>query len=168
VYLTLVHSTPSVPLLSPFPPSPHYSTAFNTHPYVLYLHRCYALWYYWCASILFSFPSFPEFHSSSTITDMFYLWVSMWSRLFLCICLSFGSIFHIWEKKKVHFIYILYILYFIYIYMKMSEWSPLKCYIKKNSTCFEVKSADCHPLQRLFGCFFWSWGSNPDTCFTTF
>jgi hypothetical protein len=51
---------------SPLPlylPPPSFSTAFNTHPYILYLHRCYVLWYYWCSIILFSFPSIPEFHT---------------------------------------------------------------------------------------------------------
>jgi hypothetical protein len=43
--------------------------------------------------ILFSFPSFPMFHYC-----MFYIWVCIWSCLFLCTCVSFGSIFHIWEK----------------------------------------------------------------------
>jgi hypothetical protein len=40
----------------------HVSTAFSTHPYILYLHRCYILQYYWCSILLFSFPSFPKFH----------------------------------------------------------------------------------------------------------
>jgi hypothetical protein len=37
--------------------------------------------------------------SSFTITNVFYIWVSIWSCLFLFIWLSFGSIFHLWEKK---------------------------------------------------------------------
>jgi hypothetical protein len=45
-----------------FTSHPHYSTAFSTHPYILYLHRCNILWYYWWSIILFSFLSFPEFH----------------------------------------------------------------------------------------------------------
>jgi hypothetical protein len=36
--------------------------------------------------------------SSSTITNMFYIWVCIWSCLILCICLSFNSVFHVWEK----------------------------------------------------------------------
>jgi hypothetical protein len=37
-------SIPLRPLLSltPLPPTPHFSTAFSTHPYVLHLH---ILWY---------------------------------------------------------------------------------------------------------------------------
>jgi hypothetical protein len=48
------------PLPLYFPP--RFSTAFSTHPYILCLHRSYVLWYYWYSIILFSFPSFPEFH----------------------------------------------------------------------------------------------------------
>jgi hypothetical protein len=39
---------------------------------------------------LFLFPQVPQ--SSSTITNTFYIWVCIWSCLFLYICLSFGSI----------------------------------------------------------------------------
>jgi hypothetical protein len=42
-------------------PPPHFSIASNTHPYNLYLLRCYALWYYWCSIIFFYFPSFLVF-----------------------------------------------------------------------------------------------------------
>jgi hypothetical protein len=62
LYFTLVHSTPSIALPYPFTFHPHYSTAFNTYLYILYLHRCDVLWYYWCSIILFSFPSFPKIH----------------------------------------------------------------------------------------------------------
>jgi hypothetical protein len=31
-------------------------------PYILYCHRCYILWHYWCSIILFSFPSFSKYH----------------------------------------------------------------------------------------------------------
>jgi hypothetical protein len=62
VYFTLVHSTPSISLLSPFTSHSPFSTAFNTRPHILYLHRCCALWYHWCSIIPFSFPSFPVFH----------------------------------------------------------------------------------------------------------
>jgi hypothetical protein len=43
---------------SPFsPPSPHYSTAFNTYCCILCLHRYYIFWYCWCSVILFSSSS---------------------------------------------------------------------------------------------------------------
>jgi hypothetical protein len=76
---TLLWIIQSLPLLFliPLPPTSYFSTAFNTHLYVVYFHRCYALQslqYYWCSIILFSFPSFPLLHSvSSTIANMFYL-----------------------------------------------------------------------------------------------
>jgi hypothetical protein len=54
-----------------------------------------------CSTILFSFHSFPEFHSIFTITNMLCIWICIWSCLFFCIYLSFGSIFHVWEKTCV-------------------------------------------------------------------
>jgi hypothetical protein len=42
---TLVHSIPSITLPYPFNSHPHFSTVFNTYSYILYLHRCYVLWY---------------------------------------------------------------------------------------------------------------------------
>jgi hypothetical protein len=85
----LLWSVQSLRLLSltPSPPSPHFSTSFNTHPSILSTFTSCAMWYYWCSIILFSFPSFPEFHNC-TIANMFYVWVYIWSCLFLCICLS--------------------------------------------------------------------------------
>jgi hypothetical protein len=61
---TLLWSIQHLPLqfITLLPPIPHFSTAFNTHPYILYLHTCYALQYCCCSNILFSFPSFPGFH----------------------------------------------------------------------------------------------------------
>jgi hypothetical protein len=63
IYFILVHSTPSIPLPYPFTSYPLFSTVFNTYPNYLYLHISYVLWYCWCSIALFSFPSFPEFHS---------------------------------------------------------------------------------------------------------
>jgi hypothetical protein len=65
---TLLWSVQSLPLLSltPLPPTPSFSTAFNTHPCILYLH---ILWYaiLLISIILFSFPCFPEFHRVVTL-----------------------------------------------------------------------------------------------------
>jgi hypothetical protein len=59
---TLLWSIQPLALLSLIPLThPHY-WAFNTHIYILYLHRCNVLQHYWCSIILFSFPSLPEFH----------------------------------------------------------------------------------------------------------
>jgi hypothetical protein len=50
-----------------------------------------------CRSLFLSLlPRVPW--SISTITNVFYIWVCAWSCLFLCMCLSHGSIFHEWEK----------------------------------------------------------------------
>jgi hypothetical protein len=82
--------------LTPSLPSP-FSAAFSIHPYVLCLHRCYVLRYCGC-SVLFLF-SFPELQSTSTVRNMFYIWVCTWSWFFcLCMCLSFGSIFYTGEQ----------------------------------------------------------------------
>jgi hypothetical protein len=49
---------PSITL--PYPFTSHPLTSFNTHPYILYIHvLCYVIL---LITILFSFPSFPEFH----------------------------------------------------------------------------------------------------------
>jgi hypothetical protein len=60
---TLLWAIQLLSLLSftPLPATPHFSTAFNTSLYTLYVHNCYGL-SYWCSIILFSFPSFPMFH----------------------------------------------------------------------------------------------------------
>jgi hypothetical protein len=46
------------------------------------------------------FPFCPSLRSieSSTNTNMLYIWVCEWSCLFMYICLSFRSVFHVWEK----------------------------------------------------------------------
>jgi hypothetical protein len=84
--------------LTPLPLTPQFSTAFNTHLYILYLHRC-VLWYYWCSIILFSFPFFLKFHRVVPL-----LWTCSTSEFvydhtyFLYILFIFGSIFHVSEK----------------------------------------------------------------------
>jgi hypothetical protein len=37
-------------------------------------------------------------HCVSTVTNVFYVYICVWSCLILCICFSLGSIFHIREK----------------------------------------------------------------------
>jgi hypothetical protein len=71
---------------------PHFSTAFNTCPYILYLHRYYILSYYWCAIILFSFLSFPEFHRVAPLLQTCstyefvcdHVWFCVYVYLWLC------------------------------------------------------------------------------------
>jgi hypothetical protein len=84
--LTLYLSTPIFQQLSIYI---HVSSTFTS----------YILWFYWCSIIFFSFSSFLEFHRVLSI-NMFYIWVCTWSCLVLCICLSFGSIFHVWQKTR--------------------------------------------------------------------
>jgi hypothetical protein len=63
VYFALVHSNSLITLSYPLP-LPHttnFSTAFSAHPWILYLHiLCYVIQ---CSIILFSFPSFSQFHT---------------------------------------------------------------------------------------------------------
>jgi hypothetical protein len=65
----LLWSVQPLPLHSftPLPLPLHFSTAFSIHPYILHLHRCYVLQYYWYSVILFFFLSFPEFHRVVTL-----------------------------------------------------------------------------------------------------
>jgi hypothetical protein len=88
---------------SPFHYSPlplylqaHFSTAFNTHPYILYLHLLWCVILLMCC-LLFSFPSFLKFHrvvpllqtcsTSEFIHDRacfgvyVYLWIDLWIYL---------------------------------------------------------------------------------------
>jgi hypothetical protein len=71
----LLWSIQPLPLLTltPLSPTPHFSTAFNTYPHILYLH---ILWYVillmlYRSLFLSLFPQVPE--SSSTVTNMFYI-----------------------------------------------------------------------------------------------
>jgi hypothetical protein len=47
---------------------------------------------------LLSLPSFPNFHSVIPLLQTCSTYMFVHDHVFLCICLSFGSIFHIWEK----------------------------------------------------------------------
>jgi hypothetical protein len=92
-----------------FSPLPFYlslpiSTSLNTNPYIPSIHIFYVLWYYWYYIILFSFPSFSMFHTvvllwlTYSTYEFVYEQKLIWVYEFLCICLFFGSIFHVWEK----------------------------------------------------------------------
>jgi hypothetical protein len=76
-----------------FPPTPHYSTA-----YISLHHRCNAFQYCWLSIILFPFrPPLISIQLSHYYKHV--LQIHLYMTMFvLCICLSFGSIFHIWEK----------------------------------------------------------------------
>jgi hypothetical protein len=79
----LVSWTPPITLPYLFPPTSHYSTAFNTCCYILYLHRCNVFRYCWhCHSLFLSLlPQVPW--SNSTITNMFNIWVCILSSHYL-------------------------------------------------------------------------------------
>jgi hypothetical protein len=49
--------------------------------------------------------SFPEFQSSSTITNILYIWVCIWSCLFLYICLSL-DLSTTYKRKHVAFMFL--------------------------------------------------------------
>jgi hypothetical protein len=61
IYFILVRSTLSITLPYPFPPNPHYSTAFSTHSCIFYLNGCYIFQYCWHSS--FSFHFLPPLNS---------------------------------------------------------------------------------------------------------
>jgi hypothetical protein len=71
---TLLWSVQPLPLLSftLLPPNPHFSTAFNTHPYILYLHIMFHNIVDALSSLFLSLlPQVPQ--STSTVTNMFYI-----------------------------------------------------------------------------------------------
>jgi hypothetical protein len=82
-----------LPSLTPLLPTPF----FNSFQYTFYTHYlhilCYAILLMLCHSFFLYhtkgvlFPKVPQ--SSSTVTNMIYIWVGIWSCLFLCIRLSF-------------------------------------------------------------------------------
>jgi hypothetical protein len=99
----------SLPLYLP----PPFSTAINIHPYILYLHRCNVLRYYWCSFSFFSFPFFPEFHrvvplfnnerqdcKIGTVCVGGYQWESEW-RLRWGYMVN-GLHIPIWNRTKKH------------------------------------------------------------------
>jgi hypothetical protein len=99
VNFSLVLSTPSITLPYPFTSHYRFFNSFqNTSLYPLpsqMLDFIVLLMLYHSLFLAF-FHQVPW--SSSTVTNMFYIWICIWPCLFLCICLSFVSIFHLWEK----------------------------------------------------------------------
>jgi hypothetical protein len=52
--------------------------------------------------ILLSFPSFSEFHRVFPLLEKFSTYEFVYDHVFwFCVCLTFGSIFHVWEKTWV-------------------------------------------------------------------
>jgi hypothetical protein len=71
----LLWSVQPLPILSltPLHPTLHFSTAFNTHPYILYLIDLMFYDIIDALSFSFSFPPSQDPDSSSTIINMFYI-----------------------------------------------------------------------------------------------
>jgi hypothetical protein len=65
-------------------PPPHFSIAFNTYPYILYLHRCYVLLCCWCF-IIFSFSSFPKFYRVVPLIQTGSTYVFVYDRICFCV-----------------------------------------------------------------------------------
>jgi hypothetical protein len=84
VYLNLVSSAPSIILPYPFPPTPHFSTAFNTYCCILYLCRCNVFWYCWTI-IPFSFPSFPRFRGVAPLLQTCCTYKCVYDCVWFCI-----------------------------------------------------------------------------------
>jgi hypothetical protein len=105
VHFTSVSSTPFITAPYPFPPT-HLSTAFSAHPYFLYLHRCYFLRYYRCSVILFSFPSFPEFHRVAPLVQTCSTSKFVYNHACFCVYVYLLDLSSTYEKKHVAFIFL--------------------------------------------------------------
>jgi hypothetical protein len=122
---TLLWFVQLLPLLSltPLPPIRHFSTAFNTYPYILCLYRCYILWYCWCFIILFSFPSLPKFHRIVPLSQIcstyefvydhvcfvyiFIFWIYLPHMRKKCgLCLSEPGLLHLTWRPPIASIYL--------------------------------------------------------------
>jgi hypothetical protein len=106
----------------PFSPTSYYSTAFSTYCCILYLHPCNAFWYCLLSIILFSFPSSPEFHRIVSLLQTCSTYNFVYHVCF--VYLSFGSIFHIWEKTCNLFLSesgLLHLMWFPSIY-RQTTW----------------------------------------------
>jgi hypothetical protein len=100
-------------LFSPFHCSPlplylwtPFSTALNTHTYILYLHGCYVLWYYWCSINLCSFPSFPEFHGVVLLWQICSTSEFVYDHDFLCVYVYLLDLSSMYERKYVAFVFL--------------------------------------------------------------
>jgi hypothetical protein len=58
----------------------------------------YVMWYYWCSIILFSCTFFPKFHRIAPLLQTCSTSEFFCDHAYFCTCLSFGYIFHVWEK----------------------------------------------------------------------
>jgi hypothetical protein len=103
---TLIWSIQPLPLLSSLAPIPKFSTVFSTHHYVLYLHRCYVLPYYWCFSTLLAFPSFPEFHRVVPVLQTCSTYEFVYDYVCFCVYVYLLNLSSIYEWKHVAFVFL--------------------------------------------------------------
>jgi hypothetical protein len=96
IYCILVSWTTFITLSWSFPPNHYYSTAFSIYHYVIYLHRCNIFWYCLLSIILFSFPSSPEFHSSSEFSIYAYIYIYIYIFIYKCVYDLFLCLFIFW------------------------------------------------------------------------
>jgi hypothetical protein len=97
--------TSSISLSYPLLPILHFSTAFNTHPYILYLHILFR-WYYWCSIILFSFPSFPEFHRIVPLFQTCSTFEFVYDPAWFCVYVFLLDLSSMYERKHVVFVFL--------------------------------------------------------------
>jgi hypothetical protein len=95
----------------PFYLPPPFSTALNTHPYILCLHRCYVL-YYWCSIILFAFSSFPEFHTVVPLSQTYFIHKFAYGHACFCIYVYLLDLSSKYERNHMAFVF-LSLIYFI-------------------------------------------------------
>jgi hypothetical protein len=88
----------SLPLYLPAPPF----QPLSIHILIFPTFTSYVMWYYWCSIIFPSFPSFSEFQRVVPLLQMSSTYEFIYDHFCCCVCLSFGSIFHIWEKTCDH------------------------------------------------------------------
>jgi hypothetical protein len=94
IYCTLIRLTSFITLPYHFPHIPYFSTAFNAFCYDFFLYKYNVFLYYSLSIPLFSSSSSPSTlkHSKHSICACIMI------ILYLCICLSFGFVSHIWKK----------------------------------------------------------------------
>jgi hypothetical protein len=107
---TLYWSIQPLPLLSFIPLPTH------THPTIfqqLLIHilisstlTSYVLLYYWCSIILFSFPSFPEFHREVPLLKTCSTSEFVYYHVCFCVYVYLLNLSSMYERKHVDFVFL--------------------------------------------------------------
>jgi hypothetical protein len=127
--LTLLHPIPTFQQLS-------------IHTLISSAFTYYVMQYYWCYIILFSFPSFPEFHRVLPLLQACSTSEFVDDQACFVYIFVFGSIFHIWKKtcgfcvSDLGLLHLIWCLLFASIYLQTtchySLWltnTPLCIYV---------------------------------------